>query len=71
MANPIPSGLQIGGKATAIVQALRVYGRDQPVPVGLVARAVGLEEDEIRASLTRLTEEGIITLDGDRVTLIK
>jgi predicted transcriptional regulator len=67
---------RIGGEATAIVQTLREFGRNQPVPANLVARSVGREEDEIRESLAVLAENGVVKLDKDgevvtAVTLVK
>lgn len=73
MGTPIPSGLQIGGEATSIVQALRDFGRDRSVPIGFVARAIGREPAEIRDSLVLLNSKNIVRLDEshDSVTLVR
>ena len=60
---PILSGLCTGGEASAIVQALRGFGRHQSVPIDLVARMVGRGPDEIRDSLHDLNSRAIVRLD--------
>ena len=72
-ATPIPGGLRIGGEATDIIQALRDFGRNAPVPLGLVARAVGREPDHILDSLRVLQEKAVIRFDEGKglVTLIR
>jgi len=73
MANPIPSGLQTGRETTAIIRALRDFGTDRSVPIGLVARAVGREPAEINDSLSFLKSKNIVRLDEQAglVTLVR
>ncbi len=64
---------RIGGEATSIVQTLREFGANRPVPTEVVALSVGKEEEEISNSLSALAEKGVIKLTADRkaVTLVE
>ena len=63
MSNPMSSGVQIGGEATAIVQTLRDFGRNQRVPVDLLARLVGRETQAIRPLLDELASKKVVQLN--------
>jgi hypothetical protein len=63
MSTPMASGIWPSGEASAIVGVLRDFGRNQSVPVGLVARSVGRHPAEIRDSLARLAEQSVIQLN--------
>lgn len=61
--------LRIGGEATAIVNTLLEYGRDRPVPTGLVARAIGRDEADIRDTLKALESKGVVNLEDEGSTI--
>jgi DNA-binding IclR family transcriptional regulator len=63
MNTPMASGLWPSGKASAIVGVLRDFGRNQSVPVGLLARSVGRQPEEIRDLLARLAEQSVVQLN--------